>query len=67
LECQGCLQQIEPADAKWVRPFDSPTSETDDAGDIVETHSGVYSEPVPGAEPYCQSCLDRMMRNAPEA
>ena len=67
LECHGCLRQIEPSEAKWVRPFDTTQPpKTDDTGNILETYSDVYSEPVPGSEPYCPSCLKELMRNTYE-
>ena len=60
LECHACLRLVEPSEAKWVRPFGSPPSKTDAAGNILETDSDVYSEPVPGAEPYCPECLEKL-------
>jgi hypothetical protein len=64
LECHGCERPIEESEAKWVKPFDDVPTRTDAAGNILETYSSVYSEPVPGAEPYCATCLRKLMQNA---
>ena len=64
LECHACERLIEESEAKWVKPFDDAPTRTDAAGNILETYSTAYSEPVPGAEPYCPACLDELMHNA---
>jgi hypothetical protein len=64
LECHGCERPIEESEAKWVKPFDDAPTRTDAAGNILETYSSVYSEPVPGTEPYCPACVHELMQNA---